>query len=49
VQGYSKGSVRPFIPIHYNDLVEDPMQGYSKGSKGSFILVHYIGKVEASM
>jgi hypothetical protein len=40
MQGYSKGSVEPFIPVHNNGLVEAWMQGYSKGSVGPFILVH---------
>jgi hypothetical protein len=43
MQGYNKGSVRPFIPVHYNGLVEASMQGYSKGSVGHVILVEYNG------
>jgi hypothetical protein len=43
MQGYSKGSVLPLLPVHYNGLLEAPMQGYSKGSVGPFILVHYNG------
>jgi hypothetical protein len=43
MQGYSKGSVRPFIPVHYNGLVDASMQGYSKKSVGPFITVHYNG------
>jgi hypothetical protein len=43
MQGYSKGSVGPFILVHYNGLVEASMQGYSKGSVGPFIPVHYNG------
>jgi hypothetical protein len=27
MQGYSKGSVMPIIPVHYNGLVEASMQG----------------------
>jgi hypothetical protein len=43
MQGYSKLSVGPFIPVHYKGLVEVSMQGYSKESVGSFITVHYNG------
>jgi hypothetical protein len=43
MEGYSKDSERPFIPVHYNDYVEASMQGYSKGSDGPFIPVHYNG------
>jgi hypothetical protein len=43
MQGYSKGSVGPFIPDYYNRLVEAYMQGYIKGSVGPFITVHYNG------
>jgi hypothetical protein len=43
MQEYCKGSVGPFIPVHYNGLLEASMQGYSKGSVGPFISVHYNG------
>jgi hypothetical protein len=43
MQGYSKGSVGPFIPVHYNGLIQVSMQGYSKGSVGQFITIHYSG------
>jgi hypothetical protein len=41
MQGYSKGSVRPFIPFHYNRSVEASMQSYSKGNMGPSIPVLY--------
>jgi hypothetical protein len=41
MQGYSNGNVRPFIPVHYNGLVEASKQGYNMGSVMTFILVHY--------
>jgi hypothetical protein len=34
MQGYSKGGVRPIIPVHYNGLRDASMQGYSKVSEG---------------
>jgi hypothetical protein len=40
MQGYSKGSVGPLIPVHYHGYVEASMQGYSKGNVGQFITVH---------
>jgi hypothetical protein len=43
MQGYSKASPGPFIPVHYNGLVEAFMQSYIKGSVGPFIPVHYNG------
>jgi hypothetical protein len=43
MQGYSKGSKGPFIPVHYNGLVEASMQGYNRGSVGPLIPVHYNG------
>jgi hypothetical protein len=43
MQGYSKGSVGPFIPVHYNGSLEASMQGYFKGSVGPLIQVHYNG------
>jgi hypothetical protein len=42
MQGYIKGSVGPFITVHYNEYVES-MQGYSKGSVGPFMTVNYKG------
>jgi hypothetical protein len=47
MQVYSKGSVGPFIPVHYNGLVEAYMIGYNKGSNVPFILLYYIDLVEA--
>jgi hypothetical protein len=41
MKDYSKGSVVPFLRVHYNGLVEASIQGYSIISVGSFILVHY--------
>jgi hypothetical protein len=41
MQGYSKGSVGPFIPVHYNCLVQASTQSYIKLSVGPFITVHY--------
>jgi hypothetical protein len=43
MQDYSKGSVGPIIPVHYNGLVEASMQGISKSSVGPFIPVLYNG------
>jgi hypothetical protein len=43
MQGYSKGSVGPFITVHFNGYVEASMQGYNKGSVGPFMMVHYNG------
>jgi hypothetical protein len=40
---YSKGSVGPFMTIHYNGYVDASMEGYSKGNLGTFISVHYNG------
>jgi hypothetical protein len=28
MQGYNKGSLGPFLPVHYNGHVEASMQGY---------------------
>jgi hypothetical protein len=41
MQGYSKGSVEPFVTVHYNGQVEASMEGYSKGSVGPLITVHF--------
>jgi hypothetical protein len=41
MQGYSKGSLGPFMLVHYNGYVETYMQTYSKGSLGPFMLVYY--------
>jgi hypothetical protein len=49
MQGYNKGSVVSFMPVHYNGLAEASMQGYSKGSVGPFIPVHFNGLLESSM
>jgi hypothetical protein len=35
MQGYSKGSVRPFIACHYNGQVEVSIQGYIRASVGT--------------
>jgi hypothetical protein len=43
MQGYSKGSLGPFIPDHYNRLVQAYMQGDCKGIVGPFITVNYNG------
>jgi hypothetical protein len=43
MQSNSKVNVEPFIPVHYNELVEASMQCYSKGGAGSFIPVLYEG------
>jgi hypothetical protein len=43
MHGYFKGSEGPFIPVHFNGLVEASMQGYSMCSEGPFIPVHYNG------
>jgi hypothetical protein len=43
MQAYSKGSVGPFMTVHYNGYLEVSIQGYSKGSVGSFMTVHYNG------
>jgi uncharacterized protein involved in high-affinity Fe2+ transport len=40
MQGYSNGSVRPYITVNYNVYVEACMQGYTEGSVGPFITVH---------
>jgi hypothetical protein len=47
MQSYSKGSVEPFIPVHYNGNVAASIQGYNKGSVGPIIVVHYSCYVEA--
>jgi hypothetical protein len=44
MQGYNKGSMGHFIPVHYNGKVEAYMKGNSKGSVGSFIPVLYMAK-----
>jgi hypothetical protein len=41
MQGYSKGSLVPFILVYYNRYLEASIQGYSKGSLGPFMLVYY--------
>jgi hypothetical protein len=43
MQGCSKVSVGPFIPVNYNGLIEASMKGYIKVSVGPFIPVHYNG------
>jgi hypothetical protein len=43
MQGYSKGSLRPFMLVYYNPYVDLSMQGSSKGSLGPFMLVYYNG------
>jgi hypothetical protein len=43
MQGYSKGSLGPFLPVHYNGLLEVCMQVYNNGSVGLFITVYYNG------
>jgi hypothetical protein len=45
MQGYSMGSLGPFMLLYYKRLLEASIQGYSKGSVGPFILVHYNGYV----
>jgi hypothetical protein len=44
MQGYSKGSVGPFMTVHYNAYVEVSKQGYNNGSLGPFITVHLMAK-----
>jgi hypothetical protein len=34
MQGYSKGSVGPIIPVHYNGKLETSMQYNDNGSEG---------------
>jgi hypothetical protein len=43
MQGYSEGSLGPFITVRYNGNSEASMQGYSKGSLGPSVTVHYNG------
>jgi hypothetical protein len=43
MQGYSKGTMVPFITVYYNVEEESTMQGYSKGSQENLITVHYNG------
>jgi hypothetical protein len=43
MQGYSKGSLGPYITVHYIGYVVASNQGYSKGSLGPSITVHYNG------
>jgi hypothetical protein len=40
MQGYSKGSMGPFMTVHNNGKEEASMQGYSKGSLGTIMTVH---------
>jgi hypothetical protein len=47
MEGYIKGTLGPFIPVHINGIIEESMQGYSKGSVEPFIPVHNNGLVEA--
>jgi hypothetical protein len=41
MKDYSKGSVVPFLRVHYNGLLHATMQAYNKGRVGLFIPVHY--------
>jgi hypothetical protein len=41
--------VEPFIPVHYNGLLEASIQDYIKCSVGPFIPVHYNRLIEAYM
>jgi hypothetical protein len=41
MQGYSKGSLGPFMLVYYNRYIESSKKGYSKGSLGPFMLLHY--------
>jgi hypothetical protein len=43
MQGYSKGSMGPFMTVDNNGKVDASMQGYSKGSMGPFMTVHNNG------
>jgi hypothetical protein len=43
MQGYSNGSLGPFVTVQYNGSVEASKEGYSKGSLEPFITVHYNG------
>jgi hypothetical protein len=43
MQGYSKGSLGPFITVQYNGYIEASKQGYSKGNLGPSITVHFNG------
>jgi hypothetical protein len=48
MQGYSKGSVGPFMTVHYNVYVEGSLQVYSKVSLGFPIPDLYNDYLEAS-
>jgi hypothetical protein len=43
MQGNIKGSMGPFIAVHYNGFLKASVQGYSKVSVGPLITVHYHG------
>jgi hypothetical protein len=43
MQGYSKGSVGPFLLVHYNGQLQASMLFYNKASMWQFIAVHYNG------
>jgi hypothetical protein len=39
MQGYSKGSLWPFMLVYYNRQLEASKEGYSTGLLGPFMLV----------
>jgi hypothetical protein len=43
MQGYSKGSEKPFITANNNGYLQASMQGYSKVRVKSFMTVHNNG------
>jgi hypothetical protein len=43
MQGYTKGSVGPFITVRYNGHVGAFIQGYSKVSVGTLIALYFNG------
>jgi hypothetical protein len=44
MQGYSKGSVGPFMTVHYNGYVEAFIKGYNKGSVVPFMTAIIMAK-----